>query len=430
MDKRSSTPKGVTKKHIARLEREKRQINLIRGIALAGIIVVVGLLLYGYLRLNVFAQREPVAEVNGTTITTGDWQERVRLERVSLYNQLSQYQFFQQNFGMDTSQQQQELLMTLNSPQAIGERVLSAMIDEILLRQEAAERDITVSAEELESYIQKAYEFFPDGTPSPTATATELVYPTLSSEQLTLYPATATATEAPTATSAPTSTPDPAVTSTATATPAPATPTFVPELATASPTPYTFEGFQERFNQTLEQFESYGISEETLRTVYEVDLLREKLQDELASDMDRAEPQVLARHILVDTEVEARAAYNLLQQGVDFETAARQYSKDTVSGAGGGNLGWAPVSNYVDEFADAVTTLPIGEISEPIQTEFGYHIIQVIAREELPLTATQIDQKKQTIFSEWLTSTREGAEITRYDIWMERVPTEPVLLQQ
>jgi parvulin-like peptidyl-prolyl isomerase len=84
----------------------------------------------------------------------------------------------------------------------------------------------------------------------------------------------------------------------------------------------------------------------------------------------------------------------------------------------------------VDEFADAVTTLPIGEISEPIQTEFGYHIIQVIAREELPLTATQIDQKKQTIFSEWLTSTREGAEITRYDIWMERVPTEPVLLQQ
>ena len=73
---KQNTPKVITKKHIARLERERRQINLIRGIALAGIVIVAGLLAYGYLRLNVFALREPVARVNGVTITTGEWQER------------------------------------------------------------------------------------------------------------------------------------------------------------------------------------------------------------------------------------------------------------------------------------------------------------------------------------------------------------------
>src|SRR6266540_3000135 len=102
MAKQSNTPRVVSKKHIARLERERRQINLIRGIALAGIVIVVGLLVYGYLKLNVFSLREPVAEVNGVKITTQKWQERVRMERVNLYNQLDRYQFFQQSFGMDT----------------------------------------------------------------------------------------------------------------------------------------------------------------------------------------------------------------------------------------------------------------------------------------------------------------------------------------
>jgi hypothetical protein len=88
MAKQSPNPKLVTKKHIARVERERRQINLIRGIAIGGIVLVVGLLLYGYLQANVIFKRAPVAEVEGTRILTGEWQERVRLERVSLYNQL------------------------------------------------------------------------------------------------------------------------------------------------------------------------------------------------------------------------------------------------------------------------------------------------------------------------------------------------------
>ena len=62
MAKQSNSPtKVVSKKHIARLERERRQVNLIRGIAIAGIVIVAGLLLYGYLKLNVLLFREPRA---------------------------------------------------------------------------------------------------------------------------------------------------------------------------------------------------------------------------------------------------------------------------------------------------------------------------------------------------------------------------------
>ena len=68
-------------------------------------------------------------------------------------------------------------------------------------------------------------------------------------------------------------------------------------------------------------------------------------------------------------------------------------------------------------------------IGEPVKTQFGYHIIQVIAREELPLTDSQFDQKKQTIYNDWITAAHEAADITIYDIWMQRVPTEPVLQQ-
>jgi parvulin-like peptidyl-prolyl isomerase len=428
MDKRSSTPKVVTKKHIARLEREQRQIRLIRGFAIGGLVLVAGLLIYGYLQMNVFAKQQPVAQVNGDKITTGQFQERVRLERVSLYNQLNQYQYFQQAFGMDTSQQTQAIQSQLDSTETMGNNVLNSMIDEILIRQKAKERGITVSKEDVDKYIQEAYGFYKNGTPVPSATPTEVVLPTLSAEQLKIYPPTLTPTIAPTSTPEPTTTPDPSVTATATA-PAFPTPTAVPELPTASPTPYTLEGFQGQFQKTLDEFKKYNISEQTLRSVYEVQVLRKKLMEDQEKDVTGTETQVLARHILVDTVAEAKAVEELLKQGVDFAEVARKYSKDTGSGQNGGELGWAPPSNYVTEFADAVSTLPIGQISEPVKTQFGYHIIQVIAREDLPLTADQLDQKKQTAFDEWLKSIHDSSDITINDIWKTRVPTEPVLNQ-
>ena len=142
------------------------------------------------------------------------------------------------------------------------------MTDEILIRQEAEKRGITVSKEEIDNYFKETFGFFPNGTATPTITPTEFVFPTISSEQMTIYPSTSTPTEAPTGTAAPTGTPDRSVTPTATATQAPPTPTFVPEQATASPTPYTLEGYQKDYDEMLKHEGLEAVCVATATTVH------------------------------------------------------------------------------------------------------------------------------------------------------------------
>ena len=427
---KQNTPKVITKKHMARLERERRQVNLIRGIAIAGIVIVVGLLAYGYLKINVLASREPVAEVNGIKITTGEWQERVKFQRTQMISAYNQYVFYQQNFGFDYTQQLQQMAAELESPETIGQQALDQMIDEILIRQEAQKRGITVSAQEVDASIQENFNFFPNGTPSPTITPTEVVLPTLSSQQLTLYPSTSTPTEAPTSTVTPTATMDLSATPASTATPAPATPTLVPEPPTATSTPYTLEGFQTEYKKTLEDFKVYNISEKTIRSIYEANLYRQKLMAEITKDVPRTEEQVWARHILTENEADAKVALERLKKGEDFAKVAQTLSKDTGSGAKGGDLGWFGRGAMVAEFEQAAFSQKIGEIGEPVKSQFGYHIIQVLGHQDNPLNASQYEQKKQTVFSDWLTTAKEAATVKTYDTWKEHVPTEPTLQAQ
>ncbi len=430
MAKPGSTPKVITKKHMARLERERRQNRMIVGIAAAGILIVVGLLIYGYLKINVLQLHEPVAEVNGVKITTGEWQERVKFQRIQMLNLYDQYSFYSQNFGFDYSQQMQQIQSTLASPDVLGQQVLDQMTDEIIIRQEAEKRGITVSADDVQKSVEENFNFFPNGTPTPTVTPTEFSTPTLTSQQLTLYPPTSTPTTAPTETVTPTATLDLSSTPPATATQVLPTPSPVPQPPTATATPYTAEGFKTQYNKMLDSYKKYNISEKTIRSVYEAQLLRQKLTDAITKDTPRTEEQVWARHILVETEAEAKAAEQLLQQGVPFDEVAKKYSKDTGSGANGGDLGWFGKGQMVPEFETAAFSLKIGEISQPVKSQFGYHIIQVLGHENRPLTNDQYDQKKQTEFNDWLTKQRKSANIKTFDIWKERIPTEPTAAPQ
>jgi foldase protein PrsA len=201
----------------------------------------------------------------------------------------------------------------------------------------------------------------------------------------------------------------------------------VPQPPTASPTPYTLDGFQTEFKTTLENFATYGISEKTLRSIYEAQLYREKLQAELTKDVMPADDQVWARHILVETEEEANAIYDRLQKGEDFAQLAKELSQDTGSGANGGDLGWFGKGAMVAPFEEAAFSLKVGEISKPVKSDFGYPIIQVLGHHENPLNGTQFEQKKATVFSDWLTAAKEEATITTYETWKQVVPTEPAL---
>ncbi len=424
MTNQSSPPKPATKKHIARLERERRQVNLIRWIVFGSIALVLGIIGYGYLDLNYLQLKEPVAEVNGEIITTEQWQERVQVQRLILLDQYNQA-VFQQNFGLDTSQQQQSILFSLQQPLVLGQQALDALVDETLIRQQAEKLGIAVTDEELEEAVRAAYGFFPSGTQTPTATATSFAFPTLSSQQLTLYPSTTTPTEFLTPAPTQTSTPNPAVTSTATATQALPTPTFVPLVATATATPYTLEGYNTTYATAMAGFEPSGISESTIRSIYEANLFRRKVLDAVTADVPRTEEQVWARHILVDDAQTSGIVRSMLLSGKDFAEVAREFSKDTGSAISGGDLGWFGRGAMVAEFENAAFSQEIGEIGEPVQSQFGYHIIQVLGHTDIPLSASQYEQKRETAFGEWLETVKTESAILIHEEWRERVPPAP-----
>ncbi len=85
-----------------------------------------------------------------------------------------------------------------------------------------------------------------------------------------------------------------------------------------------------------------------------------------------------ARHILVESEDEAKAIIASLKKGGKFEEIAKKSSKDPGSGANGGDLDWAAANSYVKEFSDAMVALEKGKTTEtPVKSQFGYHIIRL-----------------------------------------------------
>ena len=421
-------PKIQSKKHIARLERERRQVRLIKFIAVGVVAAVILIIGYGYLDLTYLQGLQPVAEVNGEKITTDEFKARVVMQRNQLLNQYMQYQQYQQVFGLDVTSQLDQIKSSLDATTTLGQQVLDALIDEALIRQEAKRRDITVSTDEIESFTQGQFGYYPNGTPTPTITPTEVTvtYPTLSPEQLKLVTATPVPTEAPTSTPVPTETPDLSATATVTSTPAP--------TATASPTatPYTLEGYQGRFDEALKGVKNIGLTEKQYRQLFETELLRTKLFDAVTADTPRVEEEVWARHILVQDEATAKTVIDRLNNGEDFAKLAEELSQDTGTATKGGDLGWFGKGQMVPEFETAAFSLKDGEISEPIQSNFGWHIIQTLGHANLPLTASQYQQARQTAFNDFLKKLRDDSDVTTFDYWQERVPTSPNLdeLQQ
>jgi len=124
----------------------------------------------------------------------------------------------------------------------------------------------------------------------------------------------------------------------------------------------------------------------------------------------KAEESVSAKHILVDTYEAAMTALKSIEDGMTFEEAASLYSS-CPSKAQGGNLGSFTRGRMVPEFEKAAFELEIGVISEPVQTQFGYHLIKVEEKEES--SNRPFDEVKDTIKSE-LFNERQSAKYMRF----------------
>ncbi len=103
-----------------------------------------------------------------------------------------------------------------------------------------------------------------------------------------------------------------------------------------------------------------------------------------------------ARHILVETKEQAETILASLKKGGKFEDIAKKQSKDPGSGANGGDLDWAAAGNYVKEFSDAMVALNKGQVSGPVQSQFGFHIIRLDDVREAQLPTLE-DVKPQIV---------------------------------
>lgn len=165
-------------------------------------------------------------------------------------------------------------------------------------------------------------------------------------------------------------------------------------------------GGEEVFNQAMEYY-GYTLDDvkknittnTQIRRLLEpsISISEEEMQEYFEANKGTFEQkeQVKASHILVETEEEAKEIKEKLSAGGDFAELAKEYSTDEGSKALGGDLGYFVRTDMVPSFADAAFTLQIGEISEPVKSEFGYHIIKVEDKKEAK--EANYEESKDTI---------------------------------
>jgi peptidyl-prolyl cis-trans isomerase D len=431
---KNKSPKVLTKKHLARQERERRQTRMIVGISIGIIAIVVLGLSFGLLYDTLFLNFRPAVTVNGESRSLHDFQARVRVTRQQLVGQYMQDIQLSQMFGIDPttdpqmSQTLTQITQELDTPATIGQQVIDDMINDLLIRQYAKANGITITAADVEKKAQEALQYFPSGTPTPTPTPTELVYPTLDATQLALISPTPVTTptltptpaQSPTPTSTLPPTPTPNLTSTATPIPSP----------TPTATPYTLKGYESQYQQTLKAYEALGLNDSGFRYLFfESALYRDRVEAKITASITHQQEQVWARHILVADEATANDVRAQLVAGADFATLAAKYSIDTSTKDNGGDLGWFGRGKMVAEFEKVAFSLKVGEISQPVKTTYGYHIIQVLGHEIRPLTEQEYQDAVTANFTSWLDSQRASSKVVINNAWKNLVPTTPTIAQ-
>jgi parvulin-like peptidyl-prolyl isomerase len=442
----------LTRKEERLRQRDRERHRLLYttlGIAIGAALLLV---VVGIVYQLVVVPNRAVAIFGAEEIAARDFQKRAKLEQSSLQNQLLQYSQMEQQLGNQGffATQINRLEATLSSPFALGQQTLDRMIEERVVEREAAARNITVTDEEIEEALREEIanarglvtvaQATATAQAGADATATAALWtptPEPAADARAAVTATAgiTATEEVTGAAALTETG--AITEEA-------TPTPMPPAAIITDTALS-EGLQ-----SLEESISSvsGMTLDEYREIIRVRLLGEKLAEVIGEEPPTAMSQeVHARHILLSeitptpeptpvpegeptpeptptatplpegaptpaptpaprTRDEALAlATDLrerLEAGEDFAALAEEYSDDAGSAVQGGDLGWFGRGQMTGPFEDAAFSLPIGQVSEPISTTFGIHLIEV--------------QERRQNFEAWLQEQVTALQVERGDV--------------
>lgn len=320
------------------------------------------------------ADQDYIAIVFNEVISIEEFEIRVRLMRLQY---IYEYQFYL-NLSSGTTDESTKTYYSgymnqyLNQlePDIIGPEVLEQMVNEILTRQEAQSLGIQISEAELTAELQGAFGYFPD--------------------------------EAETVTEG---------------------------SETPSPTSISPSEYWQALDEYLSAYEEYGVTEGTILSMIEAQLYQQELFDYLSAEVDPNEHQVHARHILVADRETAEDLLARLEDGESWEDLALEYSLDTSNSSNGGDLGWFSKGDMVQPFNDAAFTGEVGSIVGPVETTFGFHLIEILERESQPLSEADFSAQVDQIIGELLEEIKEAGEqsgdIIYLDNWIDYTPTEP-----
>lgn len=425
-------PRIETKKHTIRKQKEEKQAKIAITVTVAILAVVAVLLAYVVIDNYVIKPNIVVARVGETEIRAGQFKSSTSYARMNMLSTANQYVNY---FGDMGKQYALPMLIELNQTEQFGRNILDEMIDDVLIREEADKRGITVSDEEVQKNMQEQFGFFPQGTNTPAPSSEPVYTPTWSASQLNLI--------GPTNTPEPTEEVEEAVDDTVD-TPQDETepdpdeeevelsPTAVPTEA-PTPTPFTERLYKQEVKEYQDALTPYGISKKDLERFTYNSLVRSKLLADMTKDMKPEEEQVWVRHILVETEDLAKEVIAKFEEGEDWKVLASEYSTDGSNKDNGGDLGWIGRSDSYDkDFLNGAFKLSKeGEISQPVSSQFGYHIIQLVAKATNPVSDSKFNQLKQNFFNDWLEVTRDFREdIVIYDEQLIKVvPSTPSVPQ-
>ncbi|MCR4406386.1 MAG: peptidylprolyl isomerase [Anaerolineae bacterium] len=159
-----------------------------------------------------------------------------------------------------------------------------------------------------------------------------------------------------------------------------------------------------------------GWTEKDYRQRLRSQLLTSKMIERVTADVPTMAEQVHARHILLASEAEAQNVLNQLLAGADFVALAQQYSQDEATKANGGDLGFFPRGILLaPEVEEAAFSLQPGQLSGIVQSQFGYHIVQVLERvTDRPLSEDALGALRDKAFRQWVDELWAAATIERY----------------
>ncbi len=146
-------------------------------------------------------------------------------------------------------------------------------------------------------------------------------------------------------------------------------------------------------------------NEDQLAKTLRLSMLQEKAtmekveitEEEIQSHYDAMKPEIRASHILVEDQETAQEVKKKLDEGADFAELATEYSTDPGSAQNGGDLEWFGSGVMLPEFEEAAYSLEIDEISEPVESMYGFHIIKVTDKREKPPLEEIKEQVEQEV---------------------------------